>query len=423
MNYYDFNSPDSSPDGSIDLWSTSSQTARARSVNLREPTSSSRLRFEPLVVDNPNNPENSVRGRIVYERKKKAEEHFPSENGDKPVSKSTLKQEGYLSLELSSSEMRELYKVLQQLYKLHSDIGAVQMGWNSYVQVDNALRSVIDLLRDDPSSSRLLSNPDTFQLVKELLKILTQGRTHDELEEVLSSLEDESLSNLSAGITLESLTRAVNDMRSNLDNRSEEFWQSELLEQYPWVIGQVFATPCVLFESKAYVGGKSIFDGGGNVVDFAYQNSLTKNLVLVEIKTPLTSLLGRRYRNHSYSLSGELTGAVIQVLSYKQSLLNHFHSLRMDSPSDTFEAFSPRCVIIIGSLSELKDPNGDLDRDKLSSFENFRNSLTNVTIVTYDELITRTEDLINILSHNNSNYPKDSLLTVSTPDSFDDLPF
>ncbi len=419
---YQFNNSNSSSEDSIDTWSTSLHTARTNPWDLREPTECSRLRFEPTLIENPSNPENSVKGTIVYERKKKSDEFFPSEAGEKPVSKSTIKQGDYLSLTLHSAELHKLFEALQSLYKLHDDIGSVPMGLNSYVKVDNALKTVINLLKNDPSSSRLLSNPDTLQLVRELLKLIAQGRTHQELHEVLANLEDENLNTIAAGITLESLSRAVKDMKMNLNNKSEDFWQSELLEHYPWVISQVFATPCVLFESKAYVGGKSISDNRGNIVDFAYQNSLTKNLILVEIKTPVTRLLGRSYRNHSYSLSCELSGAVNQVLSYRQSLLNHFQALKVDT-GKAFEAFSPRCVVIIGSLSELTGSAGSYDIDKLSSFENFRNSLTNVMIITYDELITRTEDLISVLSQNNSTDGLDSPLPTDVSNLLDDTPF
>ena len=73
--------------------------------------------------------------------------------------------------------------------------------------------------------------------------------------------------------------------------------------------------PCALYEAQAYVGGKTIDNHNGSALDFLYQNKLTNNVVLVEIKTPVTKLLGRQYRARSYSMSDELSGGIAQVLS------------------------------------------------------------------------------------------------------------
>lgn len=70
--------------------------------------------------------------------------------------------------------------------------------------------------------------------------------------------------------------------------------------------------------------------------------------------------------------------------------------LTIDS-DDPFEAFSPNCVIIAGNTSEFTTTSGKLDRTKLSTFENFRNSLNGIVIVTYDELLQKIKDLISIL--------------------------
>ena len=70
--------------------------------------------------------------------------------------------------------------------------------------------------------------------------------------------------------------------------------------------------------------------------------------------------------------------------------------LTIDS-DDPFEAFSPNCVIIAGNTSEFATTSGKFDRAKLSSFEDFRNSLNGIVIVTYDELLQKIKNLISIL--------------------------
>lgn len=79
------------------------------------------------------------------------------------------------------------------------------------------------------------------------------------------------------------------------------------------------------------MGGKSFSGTGGNLPDFLYENKMTKNLAIVEIKTQKTQLLGQSYRGNSYSMSKGFSAAISQVLSYRQSLLNEFNSIYVNS--------------------------------------------------------------------------------------------
>lgn len=106
-------------------------------------------------------------------------------------------------------------------------------------------------------------------------------------------------------------------------------------------------------------------------------------------------------------MSDELCGGIAQVLSYRQTLFNEFSQLYAESRGG-FEAFSPpQCVVIIGNTGELDDPI------KTGSFENFRGCLSGVTVLTYDELLGKINDLIGILTTGDD----------QTRTDFDDLPF
>lgn len=63
--------------------------------------------------------------------------------------------------------------------------------------------------------------------------------------------------------------------------------------------------------------------------------------------------------------------------------------------SSHFEALSPKCVVVIGKISEL-DTAG-----KKATFEHYRNNLSDVTVVTFDELLQRIRDLIAVLRTGN----------------------
>lgn len=75
-------------------------------------------------------------------------------------------------------------------------------------------------------------------------------------------------------------------------------------------------------------------------------------------------------------------------------MTKEFYSLQSKS-SPRFEVFNPKCVVIIGKISAM-------EVDEVAAFERFRNSLNNVTVVTFDELYTRITGLITMLSNKQS---------------------
>lgn len=193
-------------------------------------------------------------------------------------------------------------------------------------------------------------------------------------------------------------------------NDSEEFWQTTVFKENQWVLAQIFACPCTIFADKAYVGGKGINNSGGNLCDFIYQNSLSQNVALIEIKTPCTELIGNQYRG-TYSFSYDLSGAVNQVLNYRDKLTKEYYSL-CHQGSEPFEVLSPKCVVIIGKMASLTP-------GQVAAFENFRNSLGNVLILTFDELYQRIVDLISVLSES----PAQEQNSIEQNDNADELPF
>ena len=97
----------------------------------------------------------------------------------------------------------------------------------------------------------------------------------------------------------------MNIWKQNQDNSDEDFWQRTLSDN-SFVLSQMFANPVIIIKGKAYVGGKSITNTGGSIVDFLAKNDITNDAVLIEIKTPTTKLLGNKYRDGVYPISSEL---------------------------------------------------------------------------------------------------------------------
>lgn len=388
---YEFGGPSVDDPTAITITSTSSRSGITEPINLRNATDFTRLQFHPKVIQNENEPSNCVKGSLVYEKKRKRDPGFPYDKPEELVTKGTVKAGGALRLDLDTSETRKLYDSLTRLYRVAGDMEGMPYGSATYVPIDRSAKTLVDLLKKDPSAMRMIADEGVFELVKELLKLLTQGISLEKLSETLGSLEDGSLQSLSASLNIERLIRVHDEFKRNLENGTERYWQ-DFFERNAWVISQIFSRPCTIFKSQAYVGGKSIGNTGSCLPDFLYRNKLTSNLAIVEIKTPNTKLLGKPYRDKSYEISGQLSGSITQALSYKHELLTNFNSLFVNEGGG-FEAFSPMCVVVIGKTTELDN------RIKRATFENFRETLNGVAVLTYDELCQKIGDLLGLLEN------------------------
>jgi hypothetical protein len=88
------------------------------------------------------------------------------------------------------------------------------------------------------------------------------------------------------------LRTLVATFAANRESDDEQYWQGLLLEN-PFLLAQAFATPMVIHQGQAYVGGKEIDNRHGQVSDFLLRNKQSRSVALVEIKTPVAPLLGR----------------------------------------------------------------------------------------------------------------------------------
>lgn len=80
-----------------------------------------------------------------------------------------------------------------------------------------------------------------------------------------------------------------------------------------------------------------------------------------------------------------------RLLQARHSLQEDFRAL-LERSSLRLAPVSPRRLLIVGNLSSL---DSDLER---RSFELFRNSAPAVDVVTFDELLAKTEQLVELLT-------------------------
>lgn len=382
--------------------STSLFKAQASDIAIRE-TATTLLIFRPIIIDNPNNRNASIKGDFLYQRK--------SQNGKwvdfETIPLTSLRMgEGY-KLELKSLELLNLINELKPLYELHQE-GGVPKGQQTFIRNTpqlQQLQQLANLTSDEVSS---LLNANTSIGTSLLVKLLNWAINLDDptlLINHLVELNPTSLGKLNAAIGLQSLKKALSIWKSNTNNSSEEFWQRSLTE-HSFVLEQVFSWPVSIVKDKAYLGGKSIHNKDGNIIDFLMRNRLTQSAALIEIKTPSTLLLGALYRGSVYNTSNELSGSIMQTLNYKHSLQENFASLT--NGQDDFNSFNPQCAVIIGNAGVELDNN-----PKTKSFELFRHQFPGLVVITFDELFDKTRQLINLLEN-----------PIVVEDEFDDnIPF
>ena len=369
--------------------STSSRTATTDDIVLRDGPLV-RLVFRPMLVQNPDAPSAGVKGIFVYQRKSKAQawQDVP------PASLGTLKAGEEYRLELHSAELRTLFGELEALYALHQEAG-VPKGKTKYVKAHSTVAALANMSDDELRVVVQGAESLGASAVARLIRWANDANNFPLLFERLEQLEPDSLKTLNAALGVALLKRALLAWRHNRDNADENFWQN-LLASQAFVLEQIFYLPILVIQEKAYVGGKSIANTGGHIADFLVKNAVTNALGLIEIKTPKTKLLGPEYRGGVHNVSADLSGAIQQVLAYRQSLVDERKKLLENNRE--LESFAPRCVVLIGHAK-----NELADSSKRMAFELFRAQLSDIDVITYDEMYERTRRLVAILEEGTAN--------------------
>jgi len=127
---------------------------------------------------------------------------------------------------------------------------------------------------------------------------------------------------------------------------------------------------------------------------------IINSLCFVEIKTHQTKLLdSSAYRTGCWAPSKELAGAVAQVQGTvavaMQGLYGTPRSTDKDGTPTGEEVFNfrPRAFVVAGSLGEFVTEHG-VNNDQLRSFEIYRNSISGIDILTFDELYERSKFIV-----------------------------
>lgn len=183
----------------------------------------------------------------------------------------------------------------------------------------------------------------------------------------------------------------------------EALWQM-FFEKNQWVFGYglsyFFVTGFDEKRLEQVVQGHDLVSHGKRADGLMKTRGIINSLCFVEIKKHTTNLLDSTpYRPGCWAPSKELVGAVAQVQGTVAAAMHNLYGLIKPTDSvgnptgeEVFN-FKPKAFIVIGNLSELATNQG-VNSDKFRSFELYRNSITGIDIITFDELYERTKFIV-----------------------------
>ncbi|MGH8129212.1 MAG: Shedu immune nuclease family protein, partial [Gammaproteobacteria bacterium] len=191
-------------------------------------------------------------------------------------------------------------------------------------------------------------------------------------------------------------------MRAQTKRGPEAIWQA-FFEANPWIFGyglsQLYLSGFDAGKLERAVRGHDVLHSGKVVDGLLRTRGLISTLCFAEIKTHRTRLLGDEYRTGCWAPSSELAGAITQVQGTVAAAIESLGARmrpkdKHGTPLD-YEVFNirPKAFIVIGHLRELVTANG-VHEDKLRSFEQFRNGIQGVEILTFDELFERSRFIV-----------------------------
>jgi hypothetical protein len=377
---------------------TSRQSARIADRILAESTTT-RLVLRPEIIQNPNNPEASVRMALVHQRK--------STSGkweDAPTKAlSALKTDEQVNFTLRSKATLELYRHLQNLFA----IGAKgRLSYGASKLVVGREEEVIE------------TNAGRAKVIKLLL---AKGYS-DDIWKTLVDADPDLATQFSYARIHAERKRALDEFRSNLKIKRGEDWWQDFFERNTWIFG--YGLKYQILKSvqvQPRYGGLTVDGKGVEKGDFLERTEAEiKFTVLVEIKRPDSLLLGSKpYRNGAWQLGEDFTGGVSQIqancrrweIEGGQAEQNR-EALRQNK----IYTVQPKGILVVGATAQLNSI------EKRNTFELFRRNIINPEILTFDELYERAKYIVE-RSNDGLTGRRASSQPAGSSRATDDIPF
>lgn len=318
----------------------------------------------------------------------------------------TAKTQGFkIIFSATGQKESSLLNLSDSITYKYTTYDAINDGILLSLNIKSSINQVISSLEKAPSAITLTHDliraKDESDALHAALELIKCGKISlDELQDI--SQKKEQLA------TFEKLLKDdihFNELTSTKQG-PEAVWQS-FFQSNPWIFGfglnYLFNSPLMNSGLEQVVQGFSIKGSGKRIDALLRSGGIIRSLCFVEIKTHKKLLLKdvkTPYRPDVWAISDELAGGISQLQrTVQQSIDNLRTSLRIKN-EDGFDSgekaylYKPKSVLIIGSLSEFTNSDGQIHEMKFSSFQMFRNSLSDIEIITFDELYERSRALI-----------------------------
>lgn len=190
------------------------------------------------------------------------------------------------------------------------------------------------------------------------------------------------------------------ELTSKYNTGSEGLWQ-KFFEKNNWIFGYglnyVFNTSLDNEKLEQVVSGSDFNSSGKRIDALLKTKGVIESFCFAEIKTHQTELLKKvktPYRPESWQVSEEVTGAIAQIQRTVQKSVakiatkTEIKDKQGNPTKEKVFLYNPKAFIVIGSLSEFESEFG-INEEKYSSFEMFRQGLSRIEIITFDELYQR----------------------------------
>lgn len=144
-----------------------------------------------------------------------------------------------------------------------------------------------------------------------------------------------------------------------------------------------------LLESQAIVPPPNISGKGGLIADILLYDAYNSTNI-VEIKTHNTPLFKKGKRE----ISDDVHSAILQLRDYMYSFDENGRKLLNDGGEcyGDMKVIRPEGYLIIGAMyRELEGSTPEQRKDRIEAFEKFRKGLSDIKIITYEEIGARTQ--------------------------------
>jgi len=242
---------------------------------------------------------------------------------------------------------------------------------------------------------------DPAAVASALTRVLSQEEIVQHLGE--TELSDELINAFRGAIRLKEMRSAVSQLRQHLetDESSEEVYQ-RWCENHSWAFG------------NAYVMRDDVREiSPGDRLDLLLPTVISGYRDIVELKRPDMSILFYDDAHRNYYFSADVSRAIGQCHRY----LDVLHEVAAQGLRDHPEivAYHPRATIVIGR-------SAGWSIDQLRALHGLNRRLSGITVMTYDQLLSQGERLIDMLTIKEKTKVNEPLENLTTWDD-NEVPF